>query len=136
MKRLAARDFEDILQVFSAYLFSAFDPLTVVSVPFPCSRDCSPPIMIWLCSHFSINSRNGTHWLSSDFTPTLRSHFLQKRSRNCRRSCEGFEGLLALPSTPWNYPEKKRLDNERLSIALKAVTPLQNRVGRGSKHSI
>ncbi|KIK35393.1 hypothetical protein CY34DRAFT_17054 [Suillus luteus UH-Slu-Lm8-n1] len=30
MKRLAARGFEDILQVFSAYLFSAFDPLTVV----------------------------------------------------------------------------------------------------------
>jgi hypothetical protein len=137
MKRLAARDFEDILQVLSAYLFYAFDSLiTFVSALFPCSRDCFPSSMMRLCSPFFTDSRNGMRLSNSDSTRTLRSPFLTKRSRNCHRGYETFETLLALPSTLWNYPKKEQLGKVKPPNALKQIVRLQNRAGLGSKRSI
>lgn len=137
MKRLAARDFEDILQVFR-YLLSSFDPLTalIVSVPFLFLRDCSPPTMMCLCSRCCIDSRSGMHLPSLGFTRNRRSTYLEKHSKSSHKSYGSFETLLAPPSKHWNYLERQQLANKKLLNTLKRTVSLQNRMGRGSKHSI
>lgn len=96
MKRLAARNFEDILQVSLFYVVLRGAEASP-SAPFQFLKGCSPQIMTWRCGLCYIDSRNGTHSQSLGSTQILPSFFLKIHSRNSPRSCGGFVTTLALP---------------------------------------
>ena len=136
MKRLAACDFEDILQVCYVIWFSMQLADVAFSVPFQFLKDCFQLSMIWLCSLCYIDLHSGMPLLSLGFTRNLHCFFLTKRSRTSPRNCGSFGTTLALPSTSWSYQERKQLVKKGLCSALKFITHLRNQAEHGPRSSI
>lgn len=134
MKKLAACDFEDILQVqvqfCEFYIMLANIPTSVL---FRFSKGCFLLTTMQLSSLFSINLRNGTHSQNSGYTATPPWFFLTKPSRNSLEICGSFGFTLALPSTRRSYQRRKQNGWQN---APKLVTLLQNQVRPGGRSSI
>lgn len=118
MKRLAARDFEDILQVCLYHYLIFHMAHTAADIPssvlFLFLKGYFLRNTIRLCSRCYINSHSGTHLRSSGFIQDLPWLFSKTHSINSPGSYGGFGLVLALPSSLRSYQKRKPRDKEGL----------------------
>jgi len=104
MKKLAARDFEDILQVRmsvpSMYLVDT--GFTLVSVPSLRSKGFFPNHSMGCCSGYCTKLQNGTHSPNSDCTPTSPWISSRQLRRSSAISCDSSVTRPQRSSTPLN----------------------------------
>ena len=136
MKKLAARDFEDILQVCLHFYFYIRLANIPSSVLFRYLKGCSPLTTMRLCSLCYINLHSGMHSPSSESTRSLPWVFSKKHSRNSPGSCGSFGSTSALLLTPWSYQKRKQPVKESPPSALKPTMPLPSQVERRLKSLI
>lgn len=112
MKRLAARDFEDILQVFPIILFVIMVADTLaISVLSQSSKGCFLPSMMQSCSLYYIDLHNGTRLPSLGFSQNLLWLFSKRHSNSSLGSCGSFNIIPVLLSVLWSYQKRRRLAN-------------------------
>lgn len=126
MKKLAARDFEDILQVNFVVKFMLRLTDIPSSVLFQFLKGFSLPTTMQPCSLCYIGLQSGMHLLNSGCTQILPWLFWKKHLKHSPGSCKSFGPTRALLSTLWSYQKRERLIKEGLSSVLKLTMSLQN----------
>ncbi|KAG1855220.1 hypothetical protein DFJ58DRAFT_727662 [Suillus subalutaceus] len=109
MKKLAARDFEDILQC----AIPIFEGL------FPPNHDATVQSLLYRFSEWHALAKLRLH---SDSTLV----FLEESFKTSPSSCESFGPTHVLPSTLWSYQKRERLVKEGLISVLKPTMSPQN----------
>ena len=130
MKKLAGRDFEDILQVSRISLFLAPD-LSVLSYDliysalFPCLRVSSPKSTMTSCWTSYSSLRHGTGSRNFEFTLTKQSICLQPQRRPSQRRCDGSSGKRVKFLPPWNSQKRLELVDDAQQHSQRRVTAVR-----------
>jgi len=108
MKKLAARDFEDLLQVSMLFDVQSMHSELDFSAQFLSSSiSYLTPTMI-LSSPCYLNWPTGTHWLNSVCTPTQHYPFLKHQQQDLGGACAVSGSTLAKHFALWNSQVKKQ----------------------------
>lgn len=132
MKRLAAHDFEDILQVccvdcFLVMLADAFS----ISVLLPYLKGFSQLSTMQSCSPYCIILLNGTHSLSSGCIQNLPWIFSKRHSKRFLGNYGNFNVAPAPPSILRSYRKRKQRANTGLLSVVNPTLVLRNQANRG-----